>query len=220
MKKLFLGCLAAAFAGLAPQVHAQGSSYSFFNTNPITINDASAASPYPSTINVSGLNGVIIFDVNLTLYNFNHTFPGDVGILLVGPGGQQVLLDGRVGGGTDAVNAFITFDDEAALSLTALIVSGSFRPAAVSTPTFAAPAPADAGNLRLSVFDGTSPDGVWSLYVQDFASGDNGSIASGYSLTITAGLPVVPEPSTWALLSVGIVGLGVVTLRRRQVVRC
>ena len=195
---LGLLALGVSFSTALPQARAQGVNYSFFNLDPSTINDFAPAAPYPSPITVNGLDGLVIFDLNVTIYNFSHTFPGDVGMLLVAPSGQQVLLDGRVGGSTDAVNAFVTFDDEAALTLSTPIVSGTFRPAATSVPNFSAPAPADSGNLLLSTFDGTAPNGVWNLYVQDFASADTGSIAFGYSLTSTPACRCPsPPPGRW-----------------------
>ena len=81
-------CLAApALAGAA----------TFSNSGTITINDTAAtcvgaeATPYPSTISVSGLSGTIT-DVNVTLTGFSHTAPSDVALLLVGPQGQNTIL--------------------------------------------------------------------------------------------------------------------------------
>src|SRR5215813_10739977 len=45
----------------------------FSNTNPITIPLVGNASPYPSSIAVSGLSGTIT-SVTVTLTGFNHTF--------------------------------------------------------------------------------------------------------------------------------------------------
>ena len=44
-----------------------------------------------------------------------------------------------------------------------------------------------------------------------FLFGDQGT-----RLDVVNGVSVVPEPSTWARLGVGLAGLGVVTLRRRR----
>ncbi|MGB3310262.1 MAG: hypothetical protein WBG32_07955 [Nodosilinea sp.] len=45
------------------------------------------------------------------------------------------------------------------------------------------PGPYDAD---LSVFKGTDPNGIWRLYVADDTDLDQGAIAAGWSLTLTA----------------------------------
>ena len=52
--------------------------------------------------------------VTVTLKNMNHTFPDDIDVLLVGPGGQKLLLMSDAGGSADIVNNTYTFDDTAA----------------------------------------------------------------------------------------------------------
>jgi hypothetical protein len=114
-------------------------------------------------------------------------------MLLVGPGGQKLLLMSDVGGGTDAVNATLTFDDAAAGAIGATIVSGTFKPTNIGTgDTFPAPAPAGPhpDPQLLSVFNGVNPNGTWSLYVVDDAGIDAGSIAQGWELTITTQDPI------------------------------
>ncbi|MDJ0669975.1 MAG: S8 family serine peptidase, partial [Microcystis sp. M53598_WE2] len=49
-------------------------SKSFSNPNPITIPDSGSSTPYPSTINVSGLSGNIN-SLKVTLTNLSHTYP-------------------------------------------------------------------------------------------------------------------------------------------------
>jgi hypothetical protein len=87
------------------------------------------ASPYPSTVNVAFLGGTVT-KLTVTLNNLSHTFPGDLDILLVGPGGQSVILMSDTGGGLDIVNVNLTFDDAAANSLpdSTQIISGFFKP--------------------------------------------------------------------------------------------
>src|SRR5678815_1545416 len=162
---------------------------SFGNNVPITIPSVGAGTPYPSTVNVNGLSGTILQTV-VKLNSFNHSFPNDVDVLLVGPIGQKVLLMSDVGGGNPVSVVYLTLSDGATAFLpqTAALVSGTFKPtdyAIGAADTFPAPAPpAPYGNL-LSSFNAQSPNGTWSLYVVDDGSGDLGSFAGGWRLTIT-----------------------------------
>jgi len=145
------------------------------------------ATPYPSNIIVSGVVGTVS-KVTVTITGLNHTFPADIDMLLVGPGGQKMLLMSDVGGGTDAVNANVTFDDTAP-AIGGTVVSGTFQPTNVGTGDLF-PAPAPAGPYpdpqQLSVFNGVNPNGTWSLFVVDDASADVGTISGGWSMTITS----------------------------------
>src|ERR1043165_9283132 len=114
----------AALLGLAQGAAAQTN---ITNSAPITINDNTTASPFPSSIIVEGLKRPIAH-VAVTINNVSHTFMGDVGILLVGPGGQKVLLDGRCGGSGASAAATFTFDDTAATTFGTSFLSGTYRP--------------------------------------------------------------------------------------------
>ena len=70
------------------------------NSSLISIPDSGKATPYPATPSVSGLSGTIT-DLNATLHGVRHTYPDDVAALLVGPGGQKVMLMQNAGGGYD-----------------------------------------------------------------------------------------------------------------------
>ena len=172
----------------------------FSNTGLITIPTSGASSPYPSTINVAGLSGTVS-KVVLTLNGLNHTFPDDVDMLLVGPGGEKFVIVSDTGGSNDWINANITLDDSAAANMSdgGSNPTGTYRPTSIlATDTFAAPAPpapyqhpATAGTATFaSVFNGSSANGAWSLYVVDDAGGDTGTMTGGWSLTITAASPV------------------------------
>ncbi len=155
----------------------------------ISAGAAGSASPYPSDIIVSGASGTIS-KATVTLNSFSHTYTQDVDILLVGPGGKIILMSDVGGGTTDAVNATVTFDDSAAANLTSsALVSGTFKPTNLNDgegpDSWASPAPATPYGSALSDFNGTSPNGTWSLYVSDDFAGDGGSIAGGWSLNLT-----------------------------------
>jgi subtilisin-like proprotein convertase family protein len=178
----------------------------FTNPTPITINDLSAATPSPSSISVAGLTGSVV-DVNVTIYSFSHTCPWDVDILLVSPNGQNVLLLSDLGtnlGCPDAVNATVTFDDQAGSLVPYPPVTGTFRPTVENKPP-----------TTLSVFNGIAPNGTWNLYVSDTKSSDSGSIAGGWSLTLTtadagtaptASLPPAPGPDMVPIPAGSVVG--------------
>jgi subtilisin-like proprotein convertase family protein len=101
-----------------------------------------------------------------------------------------------VGGTTDASGVSLTFDDQAASHLgdSTALVTGTFKPTnAGGGDTFPAPA-TPSGNVFLSTFTGTNPNGTWRLFVADDASGDWGEITGGWSLTIQTGAPPPPPP--------------------------
>jgi hypothetical protein len=171
----------------------------FSNPAPITIpagapgTTSGPAAPYPSVISVTGLQGSIV-DVDASITGYSHTFPDDVDVLLVGPAGQNVVLMSDVGLGFDVVAINLTFDDAAASSLpdAAQIVAGTFRPTNIGAgDLFAAPAPAGPHGTALNVFNGTSPNGTWNLFVVDDVGGDVGSISGGWSLDITTNAPTI-----------------------------
>jgi subtilisin-like proprotein convertase family protein len=163
----------------------------------ITTNGPSphVANPYASTLSVAGaLKGIT--DVNVVLNGFTHTWPDDLDVLLVGPGGQMAKLMSDVGGSGDVSGLSLTFDDEAASLLpdATTLLTGSYRPTDFE-PGDGLPAPAPvstSAGTSLSVFDNTNPNGTWSLYVNDDSAGDDGFI-SGWSLQIsTVDAPVAP----------------------------
>jgi len=157
---------------------------------PITIpatGPSGAATPYPVTVLVAGLSGTVT-DVNATVNGLTHTFPDDLDILLVGPGGQSVVLLSDAGGGDDISNLNVTLDDEAATVAPAATAlgPGPYKPTnygLVEVDTWPAPAPAGPYGTALSVFDGGNPNGTWSLYIFDDTVLDAGS-ASGFCVDI------------------------------------
>jgi subtilisin-like proprotein convertase family protein len=182
------------------------------NPGTITIPDSGAASPFPSTIEVSGMSGNLA-DVNVTISGISHENPADIAILLVGPTGQSVILMDDSGGesGRGASNVTLTFDDAASTMLPQDIdgglVSGTFKPTPAPLPNIscnavAAPPTTPAGphGTTLAAFNGTAPNGTWSLYVYDDCSPGSGSISGGWSLQLTALGPAifVPEDITVA----------------------
>lgn len=168
-----------------------GGTQTFSNHTAVSIPDNANGSPYPSTINVTGMSGVIS-KVVVKLNGLNHTYPDDLDILLVGPGGQKVMLMSDAGSGADLVNVNLTFDGAVSTSLpnSSQISSGTYLPTnypstSGSTDPFGAPAPAAPYGTSLGAFNGTAPNGAWQLFVKDDAAEDQGFMTGGWELIIT-----------------------------------
>ena len=169
------------------------------NSSMIVINDDAQATPYPSVITVSNLNGLVT-QATVTLTNLIHNNPRDIDALLVSPTGQKVLLMSHCGGTMLAYNTTLTFDDTATNVLPQLtqITNGTYRPSAYGALPIFPPAPAPfrtndtaapfANNL--GVVNGTSPNGAWALYVIDDNPLFSGSIANGWTLNLMLTGPV------------------------------
>jgi subtilisin-like proprotein convertase family protein len=146
-----------------------------------------AASPYPSTIEVasSGLIG----DVDVALLGLSHQNPDDLDVLLVGPGGQTVLLMSDAGGEDPARRATLGFSDEAPSMIPdeGPLTTGAYQPTnyEADADAFDPPAPAGPYGSSLSVFDGTTTAGTWSLYVMDDSAEGIGRIARGWRIRFT-----------------------------------
>jgi uncharacterized repeat protein (TIGR01451 family) len=161
-------------------------SVTYSNSAAISIPDHGGASPYPSTISVSSLTG-LVSSASVTLYGFTHGFPDDVDVLLVGPAGQKLILMSDAGGGHSVSNLVLNFVDAgAALPDSTALSSGNFAPGDYEEgDPFPAPAPEGPLGSGLGTFNGSDPNGTWSLYVMDDATGDGGLIGSGWSLSLT-----------------------------------
>lgn len=209
---LMVGVFGLIGAMLGAPAMAQGSE--FTNATGIKVPGSTSASgkasPYPSGLTVGGLEGEIT-DVDVTLKGVSHGNPDDVDILLVSPGGANVLLMADSGGASNPAGANITLDDEATDSLpnSTLISSGSYKPtkSGSAKDSFSAPAPGgDVFGKTLSDFDGSDPNGEWKLYVVDDESGVGtvGEISGGYSLSIeTTGRVEVNQPPVIEKVTVG-----------------
>ena len=75
----------------------------FCNPAAITIPSSGAGSPYPTTIDVTGLENAAT-DVNVQLFSLNHTWPDDIDIMVVGPQGQNLIIMSDAGSSYDLVN--------------------------------------------------------------------------------------------------------------------
>ena len=196
--KFILPLMAALVVGLAFKVSA--ATATFFNTNIIIINDRTStnqpaiATPYPSSIVVTGLTGMAITKVTVTISNLTHAFVSDVDIALVSPQGTNIMLMSNVGGqnlpGAAVTNVTLTFDDNALFDcpFNPPLVSGTYKPTDYfpTNTTFPPPAPVYPMDTNLATFNSMDPNGTWSLFVIDDVSDHAGAISNGWSITITA----------------------------------
>ncbi|MDQ6777331.1 MAG: Ig-like domain repeat protein, partial [Actinomycetota bacterium] len=172
------------------------------NNPPVTLADAT---PYPSNIFVSGLSGTLNH-IAVTLNNVSYSHSQDIDALLVGPAGQTLILVANLGpdagAAAPAANSTLTFSDAgvlppsgrvtpwSALSTIKPVNYGGFNevwgPPAPPGP-YGDPGTAGTGATFANTFNGTNPDGTWSLYVITTAGGDGtGAIAGGWCANITA----------------------------------
>jgi hypothetical protein len=127
------------FIGTAVFGYTLGTSTSVFaNSSTIIINDDSAASPYPSVINVIGVGGSLI-KATVTLNRLTHTYPHDVSALVVAPSGLNTLIMSHVGGNNSVTNVVLTFDDAAATSLSQARLTTSTNKPSISAPPYKFP---------------------------------------------------------------------------------
>jgi hypothetical protein len=196
-KKVAPLLLAATLAAVAALGLASAASAATFSNNEgITIISGSEdclgtvttqpgkADPYPSAITVPDL-GSSISDVNVTITGLTQLQTEDIGLLLVSPAGQSVILMTDSGANFGGEDFTLTFDDAASGPVpdnTPLVSGSTYRPNVGTTlagsPNCAAPGsfpkdatgtdpPAGPYGSSLSVFNGTNPEGIWKLYVID-----------------------------------------------------
>jgi subtilisin-like proprotein convertase family protein len=187
--------LAALLASLAFATSpASGAEAEFSNATPITIPDHGKATPYPSTIDVSGQTGRIT-DVRVALRGFTHTHPADVDILLLAPNGAAAVVMSNACSGA-LQNANFIFTESAADGMPRRTACDGifYRPTDYffNDPWPGVPdAPYDPD---FSKFAGGDPNGTWGLYVFDESQGDKGKINLGWSLTVDTVVPDATVP--------------------------
>jgi subtilisin-like proprotein convertase family protein len=172
------------------------------------------ATPYPSTISVSGLAGTVT-KATVTLHNATHQYPDQLDLLLVSPGGGSVILMSDAGYFYYGLySTTVTFDDDApgyVPESLQQIQPGDYKPTNYGggADSFPSPAPAGPYGATLSVLNGIRPNGDWSLYVvDDEPASYDGIIAGGWSLSLWTGssgtvTDVLPSGVTFVSASPG-----------------
>jgi hypothetical protein len=84
-------------------------------------------------------------------------------------------------------NVTVTMDDAASQGFSKSAVNtGSYRPTNMGAGDgFLAPAPSGSPATALSIFNGTSANGAWRLFIVDDQDQDAGTVGSGWEVTIT-----------------------------------
>lgn len=171
----------------------------FCNPGPLTVpSTAGAATPYPSSIFVSGLTGNV-GTVTVQLNNISSSDIAQTDLLLVGPTGAQIIPFASVGDSSTIEGVNITLDDSAAGLIPggSPLTTGSYKPTSITGSTtliFPAPAPlvnasnyaaTDGAATLTSIFQNTPPNGTWALYAMDHSGNGAATFGGGWCVNIT-----------------------------------
>jgi subtilisin-like proprotein convertase family protein len=136
------------------------------------------------TVSGVGVIGNCVTIENVTI-DLLHTFVGDIGILLIGPGAQVLELSTSNGGGLDNYTNTV-FSDGAGNFITTGTppFTGNFRPEGritnLNNPYNNTP---PLGTFTFAnTYNGTNADGDWTLYINDYVAIDIGTLLS-WSIT-------------------------------------
>ena len=196
----------SAIAGVLLFAAAPAAADTFSNPFPFAIPSGAGtqgnAFPYPSTIDVEGLQ-THVQKATVTLHGFAHECSIDVDVLLVSPSGQTSLLTSDAG---DCANEFplrpgvdLTFDDDAVNQVPCLdlhstpprLLGGTYAPTDYSPPAngiqstcnpssdldHSSPPPPGAPGPLADVFTGlTKPFGGWGHSLATFINSDPNGI--------------------------------------------
>jgi Fungalysin metallopeptidase (M36)/Bacterial Ig domain len=192
------------------------SSVSFSNSGTITFPPSDGpAAPSPSAIVVPAGLGPIQA-ISARLHSLSHTWPDDIDLLLVGPGGLNVLLMSDAGGYRPGVTGLdLTFRQGAPLLLAGVApASGVYGPTNFNIDPFIdefpPPAPEPPFGASLAIFNGSDPTGTWNLFAFDDTPTELGQIAGGWTLNITTAANDYVSKAEELVFPVGVTALPVI----------
>lgn len=169
----------------------------FSNATAVTTTNAGgAATPYPSSIKVSGFKKGKILKVRVFLNGYSYDAPDGIDMMLSATqiSGQTAVIMSDVGDAVAVNNVNLILDDNAANALPddafTPPVSGTYKPANYvgggGADMFPPPAPTSSGASALSAFNGANPNGTWQLWVVDAPGNGPAQFAGGWKIEITA----------------------------------
>ncbi|MEM7185886.1 MAG: proprotein convertase P-domain-containing protein [Bacteroidota bacterium] len=137
-------------------------------TGPNTVSDSPGIpivdnTTFSTTIDIA--DDFTITDLNMEV-DIEHTWTGDITLTLESPAGTQVIVFDEADG-CSGDNMMDIYDDESANPLDCQAGTGDAFPLADYQPS-----------NPLSAFDGESTLGTWTLFVEDDAGGDTGTLNS------------------------------------------
>jgi hypothetical protein len=149
----------------------------------------SGATPSVSPVSVSGQSGTVA-SVRVALHQPGIDSPGEVDMLLVGPGGQRsiVISDACAAGSFSNATDLTIADGFASLlpNCGTGVTGGTYSPTDVDSGAdeFPPGAPGPPYTASFATFVGTQPDGTWTLYTVDDSGGMLMFIGGGWSLDL------------------------------------
>lgn len=169
---------------------------------PVTPDAPDGGNPYPSFIDVAGQPN-IIGSLRVTLFNYSHTIPDNVDVMLVGPTGVAFILMADAGGTMpitpgDPVTLSFTDAGIAVLPDDGPLFTANVEPTSWTTPiapfpppapaTFNEPGPMAGGSgtqTLIGNYGGSNPNGRWNLYIRQ-QGGGTGQISGGWGIEFLA----------------------------------
>lgn len=165
-------------------------------------------SPAVSHSIVVGGGPASITDLNVCV-EISHTFDSDLDVLLQGPGGILTLFNDVGGGGDNFVNTLLDDAGPGVIGATGFNTapfSGVFRPeGSAQLAAEGAPAATFAPGGTLGNFNGADSNNTWTLWINDDAGGDIGTL-NRWSLAFNGAVDadcVPPPPDTNQTINVG-----------------
>jgi hypothetical protein len=170
-----------------------GGTQTFTNAATVAIPTSGNATPYPSSIAVSGLGGTVTEgDGDLT--GFAHGFPDDVDVAARRPGRRADVAPLRRGrrrrpSAASTSPSTTRRRPRCPTALPHVRGLGSRAPTSRRRTRSLHPPPPRPTAPRSPSSTAPTRTGTWSLFVRDDFSGGSGTIAGGWSLSITTSAP-------------------------------